>query len=252
MIIQSLLLAILAGIGSVDEQLFGATMMGRPLVLGTLTGLILGDLQSGLIMGATLELMFMGSIMIGNAVPPEVCTSSVLGISIGILTNQGAAAAVALAVPISMLFQMWKNICFAFVGAYAGKKADECAERLDTRGISFYHLVLVAASIGIPAAIVIFSATYFGVEPLNNLVAMIPERVTNGFTVATGVLPAVGFGLLINLMINKKIAPYLFMGFVAAACLKMTVIQIAVVGLLVALLVVNGQKLNQHEVEEEL
>lgn len=249
MLLKCLLLALVAGVGSVDEQLFGATMMGRPLVLGTFAGFILGDLSTGLILGAALEAMFMGSIMIGNAVPPEVCTSSVLAVSIGILTGSGEAA-IALAIPISMIFQLWKNVVFAFVGSFAGKKADECAERLDVRGISFWHLVPVPAAIAIPAMLLIFTGTYFGIDPITHAVNMIPDMVSNGLTIATGVLPAVGLGLLINLMLNKKNLAFLFLGFIAAACLGMTVIEIAAVGLLIALLIVNNEQNNM--IEEEL
>lgn len=81
MLLKCILLTLVARISSVDEQLFGATLMGCPLVLGTFVGLILGDLSTGLILSATLEAMFMGSIMIRNAAPPEVCTSSMLDYS---------------------------------------------------------------------------------------------------------------------------------------------------------------------------
>lgn len=249
MLLKCILLALIAGIGSVDEQLFGATMMGRPLVLGTFVGLVLGDLKTGLILGASLEAMFMGSIMIGNAVPPEVCTSSVLAVSIGILTGRSEAA-IALAIPISMVFQLWKNVVFAFVGAYSGKKADECAEKLDVHGIAFWHLVPVPAAIAIPAMALIFFGTYFGVEPITTVVNAIPDMISNGLTVATGVLPAVGLGLLINLMVNKKNIAFLFLGFIAAACLGMTVIEIAAIGLLIALLISNNEQTQLMDEED--
>ena len=72
MMIESILLAIVAFIASIDEYTFGASMMGRPLFISPIVGFILGDLQAGVVIGATLELMFMGSIMVGSATPPEV------------------------------------------------------------------------------------------------------------------------------------------------------------------------------------
>lgn len=56
-------------LASIDEYTFGASMMGRPLFTAPFVGLILGDLESGIIIGATLESMFMGSIMVGSATP---------------------------------------------------------------------------------------------------------------------------------------------------------------------------------------
>ena len=81
MLIPAILVSIVALLAAMDEQLFGASMMARPLFTGPIIGLIMGDLQTGVIIGATLESMFMGSIMVGSAVPPEVYASSILSIA---------------------------------------------------------------------------------------------------------------------------------------------------------------------------
>ena len=57
-----------------SEDLLGTTLLSRPLVLGPLVGLVLGDLQQGVIIGASLELIFMGNIKVGAAIPPDVVT----------------------------------------------------------------------------------------------------------------------------------------------------------------------------------
>ena len=96
MLIPAILVSIVALLAAMDEQLFGASMMARPLFTGPIIGLIMGDLQTGVIIGATLESMFMGSIMVGSAVPPEVYASSILSIAIAIQTGAGTGTAVAL------------------------------------------------------------------------------------------------------------------------------------------------------------
>lgn len=45
MIIQAALVAVVAFLASVDEQLFGASMMARPLFTGMLVGAIMGDVR---------------------------------------------------------------------------------------------------------------------------------------------------------------------------------------------------------------
>ena len=82
--LQAILVSIVAFLAAIDEYTFGASMMGRPLFTAPIVGLILGDFQAGIMIGATLELMFMGSIMVGSATPPEVYASSVLGTAIAI------------------------------------------------------------------------------------------------------------------------------------------------------------------------
>lgn len=93
MIIQAALVAVVAFLASVDEQLFGASMMARPLFTGMLVGAIMGDIQTGVTVGAALEAMFMGSIMVGSAVPPEVYASSTLSIAVAINAGTGAGSA---------------------------------------------------------------------------------------------------------------------------------------------------------------
>lgn len=95
MVVQYLLVALVAFIASMDEQLFGITMLGRPLFTSLFVGLILGDVQQGVIVGAALESMFMGAIMVGAAVPPEVYASGVLGCAFAVITGTGTATAVA-------------------------------------------------------------------------------------------------------------------------------------------------------------
>lgn len=71
MVVQYLLIALVALVASLDEQLFGITMLGRPLFTSLFVGIILGDIPSAVMVGAALESMFMGSVMVGAAVPPR-------------------------------------------------------------------------------------------------------------------------------------------------------------------------------------
>lgn len=48
-IVQAVLLGILGGFGIWDSRVFGLWMIERPLILGPLVGIILGDLQTGII-----------------------------------------------------------------------------------------------------------------------------------------------------------------------------------------------------------
>ena len=54
MIVEALLLSLVAYFGYCSNKFFGDSMLNRPLVTATLTGLVLGDLQMGLVMAGTL------------------------------------------------------------------------------------------------------------------------------------------------------------------------------------------------------
>ena len=55
--LQALLLGLIAFVAQ-SEFALGTSLISRPIVTGLFTGLFMGDIKAGLIMGATLELAF--------------------------------------------------------------------------------------------------------------------------------------------------------------------------------------------------
>ena len=92
MLTQAILIGLIAAFGKFDFQL-GTLYAFRPIVLCPLVGLVLGDLQSGLAIGASLELLFMGSISIGAYVPPDETIGGVLACAFAIQLGQSTEAA---------------------------------------------------------------------------------------------------------------------------------------------------------------
>ena len=81
--LQALLLGVIAFIAQ-SEFALGTSLISRPIVTGLFTGLVMGDVKTGLIMGATLELAFIGSFSVGGAIPPDVVTGGILGVAFAI------------------------------------------------------------------------------------------------------------------------------------------------------------------------
>ena len=53
------------------QDFLGSSFIGRPIVTCLFIGLIFGNVQQGLIIGATLELAFLGLMGVGATVPPD-------------------------------------------------------------------------------------------------------------------------------------------------------------------------------------
>jgi len=229
-----ILIALIAMFGH-SEDFLGTTLLSRPLVLGPLVGLVLGDLNQGIIIGATLELIFMGNIKVGAAIPPDVISGGVLGTAFAIISGKGAAIALAIAVPVSILAEMLVSGLFVF-RALLNKKFNQYAEDGDYQKIQVLH-ILSGLSKPLLMGIVIFLALQLGASAMKSFLDMIPAWVQSGLQVAGNMLPALGFALLMNLMFNKKVAPYFFLGFMLAAYLKLPVIAIGGLGVIIALIV---------------
>ena len=197
--------------------------------------------------GATLELMFMGSIMVGSATPPEVYASSVLGTAIAIQSGEGVGTAVALALPLSIFLQMWRNGCYAIGASWGGKQIEKALAQRNLRRANMWHLITLPLMVGVPSMLLVFFAMYFGAGSINEVIKLIPQVVLDGFDVAAGVLSCVGLALLIKMMGNKKLMPYLFLGFIAVMYINMDVIGVAVAGLCMALIAVGNMKFEEEE-----
>lgn len=66
MLTQAILIGLVAMCVTFEWAL-GTCLASRPIVTGVLIGLVMGDLQTGIIVGATLEMVFIGSVTIGAA-----------------------------------------------------------------------------------------------------------------------------------------------------------------------------------------
>ena len=60
MLLQAILLGLVAMLGNA-EYLFGTSLLSRPLVMGTLTGIVLGDVQTHLPFSVALAMLPLSS-----------------------------------------------------------------------------------------------------------------------------------------------------------------------------------------------
>ena len=74
-------------------ELIGFTMLNRPIVIGPLVGLFLGDLHTGVIIGASLEAVFMGVVNIGGASAAEPGIATAVGTAFAIMLGKGSEVA---------------------------------------------------------------------------------------------------------------------------------------------------------------
>ncbi|MEJ1241930.1 PTS system mannose/fructose/sorbose family transporter subunit IID [Chryseolinea sp. T2] len=236
MTVSYLLVTLVAMFGHAEDFL-ATSLLSRPLVLGPLVGAVLGDITQGIVIGASLEAIFMGNIKVGAAIPPDVITGGVLGTAFAILSGQGAAVALALAVPISILAEMLISSLFIFRSAF-NKKFAEAADAGDFERFQRLHIgsgLLKPLLMGV----VVYLSLELGAGVMKSFLETIPPWVNKGLHVAGNMLPALGIALLMNVMFNKKLAPWFFLGFLLASFLQLPMIAVAALGVVLALIVSN-------------
>lgn len=247
MVVQALLLGILAGFGIWDGRVAGQTMFERPIVLGPIVGLILGDIQTGIVMGASVELVMMGVVGIGAAVPPDVVCGGILSTAFAIMSGLDTGTAVALSLPIATLGQLL-GILDRTLNLGFARWADKGAAEGDTGAVS-KALWSGAALFWITSFMVVFLGVLLGSQVIGDFVNWLPTFITHGFAVASGMLPALGIAILMTLIFDKTNAAYLFVGFVLTALLGMSTTGVAVVGGIIAYVIYQTSLAHKQELE---
>ena len=86
-----------AVINWLDPYTLSWQCLNRPIVVAPLVGLLLGDFQTGIIMGASLEAIFMGISAVGGSVPSDCLSGSIIAVAYAIVVGGDGAMETGLA-----------------------------------------------------------------------------------------------------------------------------------------------------------
>lgn len=244
-ITQALLIFVVAFIAYCGDVL-GTTFIDIPLVTSLFVGLIFHNLKDALIIGATLQMIWMGFMGIGAAVPPDVTSGGILGCAFALQTGSGVEVALTLALPIATLGMLAKNVLYGIVIPWMTHISDRECEKGNLELSANMHLIACFTKVFVLALLVAVSY-YFGSGVMEGVLNAIPEVLIKGIEAATYLIPAVGIAMLLTINFNKKVAPFFFVGFVLAAYLKMDMLSIAIIGgALGAIMFIILNEINQH------
>ena len=79
-------------------------------------------------------------------------------------------------------------------------------------------------------------AFYFGSDAVTALLGKIPEFVQSGMDITAALLPALGFAMLAQQMMNRKVAPFFFLGFFLVSYLGISTTGVAIFAVLIVII----------------
>jgi PTS system mannose-specific IIC component len=233
MLIQSFIISIWAGLCALDQ--FGPHLgFRRPLLAGAVVGIILGKPVEGLIIAGTLELMWLGTNNVGAYQPPDVISGAIVGTAIGIMSGKGSAAGVAVAIPVALLVQQLSMIIMTFnvVLVHRADKVVESGEFYKIDKLQWLGALTFFLSRFVP----VFIAVYLGSGAIKAALNLVPAWVMTGLTVSSKIIPAVGLGMLLSMMMKKDMWIFLTLGFTFAAWVQLPTMAVAAIALCFAAL----------------
>ena len=241
MIQSGLLCALVYIICNGLDRVISWQTLTRPIVVAPITGLFLGDFETGILMGAALESIFMGISAIGGSVPADATTSSIIAVAFTIISGTDVEAGLAIAMPIGTVLatvgQLMKPVLASLAPYW-----EKMAKSGNVKSFKFQIILMGLIVDRIFQAAVIFFAVAFGVEGLQSVIASLPAFVMNGLNAGSAMMTAIGFAILTSMIWNKEIGVFFFAGFVLTKYVGLGALPLAILATVVAVMYFYNDK----------
>lgn len=234
-LMTALLLAVVMGLLLTENLGYGHIQISRPVFAGPIIGLLMGDLQTGLIVGGTVEMMFMGVFPVGGSVPPNAQFAGMMSTVLAVASGGNPEVGIALAYPIGVFAQfillLDYNLNLLIIHRadrqIMGGKAEAVNRNLLLCLLCMFSCWTLSSFLGI----------YLGSGWVEAFYNTLPEWLRQGLSVAGGIMPAMGMAMLLKMMDFKKFWSFLMIGYVLTAYLGMNILSIAILSTGVAVAV---------------
>lgn len=240
-IIELILLVLATFVFAIDQ--FSLTeVLYRPMIACPIIGLIFGDLQTGLVVGGTYELMMVGNMPVGGAQPPNAVLGGVVSMVFACKAGMGVNEALGASIIFSVFGGYVVTLTFTAMSVLM-VKADKAADEANPKGIrniNFMSMAMLGTLFAALAALAYVSGAQ--IEPALKSIQENASWFIAGLGVAGGMLRFVGFAILMKIMLSNDMWGFFFAGFTAAIILgnieataKAALVLVAFVGLAIAL-----------------
>ncbi|MGF1714215.1 PTS mannose/fructose/sorbose/N-acetylgalactosamine transporter subunit IIC [Photobacterium chitinilyticum] len=244
MFFEAVVIGILCYLGALSTPwLLGLTggwyTLSRPLVSGMLVGIVLGDIQTGIMVGVAVQAVYIAMVTPGGSMPADLNFVAYPAVALGIMSGQGVEVAVAIAATIGIAGTIIFNFMMV-LNSYWNHRADLSVDDGDDKGVYMNTAIYPQITNFLMRFIPTFIAVYFGNQYIEGFMASLPELVINTMTVLGGILPAVGIAILLKQIIKEtSMLIYFLVGFVGIVFLNLNMVGLVMIGALFALLHYN-------------
>ena len=203
-----------------------------PIWSGFLVGIVMGKPMEGMMLAAAINLPYIGFITAGGSMPGNAMFAGSVGTAFGLVSNLPVENVMTISVLLgSVAVMMWN--AYMTINSVWVHLAEKAAAKGNLKMVRFYNYVpsfFVSFVLnGIPAILIVMYGKVAG-----DWLAAMPQWIMDGFALVGGILPALGVGMLLNFMGQKKILPFFFLGFFLAKFLGLSTMAITVFGAIIA------------------
>lgn len=244
--LQVILIALfiyLGAIGSIVGNTIGWYCLGRPLIAAFVVGLIMGDVQTAMLVGIPLQIAYLANVTPGGAVAWDLSYATYIGTAMAIALKGTVGDTSAL---IGLAFTgagvggvvggtMW-NVHYA-LDVFVNRWANKIAEAGDTKKMWMPNII-GGQAIGflcrfVPAVIVLSAIRVAGTAGG----IAIPGWFVTGISAFGSMMAALGMGIILSFLVKKGVHWAIFLGgFVLVTYFGMSTMAVAVIAAIVAVI----------------
>lgn len=229
-VLQIVLLTALAIVWKWHQFNLQTFMYASPVLLGVIVGVIMGNVQVGTVIGGQMCLMSLGLVPAGGSSVPDYRMGTIAGAAIAIASgqpvDQALVTGMAVGVPVAALGTQL-DVLGKTIGSYFIHKMMEVSDKKEFEKMGFWMFLSQVPALGlwgVPIIILGVSA-----DAVLNVIASFPAWLNAGLSVASGMLPALGFALLLRQMPMKKYGYFIIFGYALAAYAGLGILPIALI-----------------------
>ncbi|MEA4874418.1 PTS mannose/fructose/sorbose/N-acetylgalactosamine transporter subunit IIC [Anaerorhabdus sp.] len=234
----------LGSIGSIVGNTIGWYTLGRPLVASFIVGLIMNDVQTALMVGIPLQIMYMGNVTPGGAVAWDLSYATYIGTAGALVFGKGLGVTEVIGLSVvfagigGLVGQLVWNISYAAnlpLNRFAQKYANEGrTDKMYIPNVVLGQLIGFACRF-IPAVIVLTSMTAASGQA--DFATLIPSWLTTLLGTFGGMMASLGMGIILSFLLKKQYHFVIFLaGFILVTYFNLTTMAVAIVGIITAVL----------------
>lgn len=216
-IAQALIIAI--WIACIESRGLGyatLTLRFSPLMTGLIVGVVMGQVPEAMIITAAIQLIYMGAVAPGGALPSEPAIAAGVAVPVALLGGLSPQEAIAIAVPVGLLGSYAYQFRF-FLNTFVTRLMDKYAESTNDRGLFLSIMVfpiLISFALFVP---LMFTALYFGAPVIADFVNSISDGIVlHVLEVVGGGLAALGIAIIMHVIGKKSLLIFFFLAFFAS------------------------------------
>lgn len=244
-VIQAAIFGILACLSSVQGMggtSIGNYTIGRPLVGGLIVGIVLGDVTTGVIVGAAIQVLYIALVTPGGTVSADVRAISYIGIPLAVMSIKGLGidpstenatqlatslgAAVGTLGTVLFYGTVTMNLIWQHIGWRGIEKGKLHTVYLTNVGLPWISHIVCSF---LPTFIITLNGPHM-IQLIKDYLPMDGLAMKTLFTLGS-LLPAVGVAILLKQVVLKPVDMLTFIfGFTLCACLKINLVAAAIIG----------------------